>query len=144
MNLHTLKSFNKKTGQRIGRGGKRGTTSGRGTKGQKSRSGHRIRPALRDLIIRLPKHRGFRNKPLTAPARVIDLAVIAKKAVAMKVAVIDRTFLRAAGLIPAGYRGPVKILGSKVELKTALTMKGMPASKSVVAQVEKAGGKIVK
>ena len=53
-------------------------------------------------------------------------------------------FLRAAGLIPVGYRGPVKILGTAPHMKTALTLKGMPASKGVVSQIEKAGGKIVK
>ncbi|OGY57237.1 MAG: hypothetical protein A3E61_01280 [Candidatus Colwellbacteria bacterium RIFCSPHIGHO2_12_FULL_43_12] len=63
MQLHDLKPFHlNKTGKRVGRGGKRGTTSGHGTKGQKSRSGHKIRPAERDLIQRLPKLRGFRNK----------------------------------------------------------------------------------
>lgn len=49
--------------KRIGRGGKRGNTSGRGQKGQKSRAGRRIRPAERDLIQRLPKLRGVKNKP---------------------------------------------------------------------------------
>lgn len=61
MQLHELWPFHslyaKKT--RVGRGGKRGTTSGKGQKGQKSRSGRRIRPAERDLIIRIPKLRGF-------------------------------------------------------------------------------------
>jgi len=42
----------------VGRGGKRGKTSGRGTKGQKARAGHKIRPELRDFIKRLPKLRG--------------------------------------------------------------------------------------
>ncbi len=64
MQLHELKpNYSNKKGKRVGRGGKRGTTSGHGTKGQKSRAGHRIRPAERDLIQRLPKLRGFRNKP---------------------------------------------------------------------------------
>lgn len=59
MQLHELQAIHEnKEAQRIGRGGKRGTTSGRGQKGQKSRSGHRIRPAVRDMIQRLPKLRG--------------------------------------------------------------------------------------
>ena len=64
MNLfkNSLQKDRKK--KRVGRGGKRGTTSGRGTKGQKSRSGHRIRPAERDLLIRIPKLRGYRNKSI--------------------------------------------------------------------------------
>ncbi len=63
MQLYELKPSHKnKKHKRVGRGGKRGTTSGGGTKGQKSRAGHRIRPAERDLIQRLPKLKGFNNK----------------------------------------------------------------------------------
>ncbi|MEK9186632.1 MAG: uL15 family ribosomal protein, partial [Patescibacteria group bacterium] len=64
MQLHQLKPRHRQYPKtRVGRGGKRGTTSGRGQKGQKSRSGHRIRPAERDYIQRLPKLRGLKNKP---------------------------------------------------------------------------------
>ena len=45
--------------KRVGRGGVRGNKSGRGDKGQRSRAGRRIRPALRDEIQRLPKRRGY-------------------------------------------------------------------------------------
>lgn len=43
----------------VGRGGKRGKTSGRGGKGQTARAGHKIRPEVRDLIKKLPKRRGY-------------------------------------------------------------------------------------
>ena len=62
MMIHELPSI-KKRAQRIGRSGKRGSYSGRGVKGQKSRSGRRLRPAERDLILRIPKMRGFANAP---------------------------------------------------------------------------------
>ncbi|MBU2101416.1 hypothetical protein KKH05_01725 [Patescibacteria group bacterium] len=62
MNLHDISPINKnKKKKRIGRGGKRGTFSGRGIKGQKSRAGRKIRPASRDLIQQLPKLRGSKN-----------------------------------------------------------------------------------
>ncbi len=142
MQLHEIGSFNKKRTQRIGRGGKRGTTSGRGTKGQKSRAGSRMRPALRDLIIRLPKHRGFRNKVKSDKPIVIDIAALMKKVVSMGTKkAVDHTFLKSAGLIPVGYQGTVKILG-KGEVKQAITVKGITASKSVASQIEKAGGKL--
>ena len=50
----------RKSRMRVGRGigSGKGKTAGRGQKGQKSRSGHRIRPAVRDMIQRLPKLRG--------------------------------------------------------------------------------------
>ena len=55
--LHELSTKNRKK-KRIGRGGARGMKSGRGNKGQKSRAGRRIRPALRDELARIPKRRG--------------------------------------------------------------------------------------
>jgi len=61
--LHEIKLEKpNKTKKRVARGGKRGTTAGRGQKGQKSRAGRRIRPAERDLVNRLPKLRGYKNK----------------------------------------------------------------------------------
>ena len=61
MQLHQIKpTHKKKRGRRVGRGGKRGTYSGRGVKGQKSRSGRRFKPAVRYLIKRYPKLRGYR------------------------------------------------------------------------------------
>ena len=59
MQFHTLKR--KTPNQKpkvVGRGGKRGKTSGRGTKGQNARAGHKKRPELRDFIKRVPKLRG--------------------------------------------------------------------------------------
>ena len=77
MLLHQLQpnNPNKNKKPRVGRGGKRGTYSGRGMKGQKSRSGHRIRPAERDYIQRLPKRRGFKNKSVRLK-RGLKLAII--------------------------------------------------------------------
>lgn len=59
MQFHTLsrKTPNKKSHQ-VGRGGKRGKTAGRGTKGQNARAGRKKRPELRDFIKRVPKLRG--------------------------------------------------------------------------------------
>ncbi|MBI4136288.1 MAG: hypothetical protein HY481_01940 [Candidatus Vogelbacteria bacterium] len=62
--MHQLKRQHPRQRKKIvGRGGKRGTTAGRGTKGQKARAGHRIRPAIRDVIKKLPKRRGYRFRP---------------------------------------------------------------------------------
>lgn len=59
MQFHSLKrkTPNKKSRQ-VGRGGTRGKTSGRGTKGQNARAGRKKRPELRDFIKRVPKLRG--------------------------------------------------------------------------------------
>ena len=63
MQLHELRpTEERKAKKRVGRGGKRGTYSGRGMKGQKARAGRRIRPAMRDLMQRTPKLRGVKNQ----------------------------------------------------------------------------------
>ena len=67
MQLHQLKPTHKKEkSKRIGRGGKRGTFSGRGSKGQKSRAGTRIRPGFRGgdnpIWKVFPKQRGATKK----------------------------------------------------------------------------------
>ena len=59
MQLHNLQSKTKrKKSRQVGRGGTRGKTSGRGTKGQNARAGRKKRPELRDFIKRFPKLRG--------------------------------------------------------------------------------------
>ncbi len=74
MQAHQL-TKNKSKARRIGRGGKRGSYSGRGIKGQKARAGRRIRPQVRDIIKKLHKRRGhgksnrfqrgFQQRPVT-------------------------------------------------------------------------------
>lgn len=59
MQFHNLQAKTKrKYARQVGRGGTRGKTSGRGTKGQNARAGHKKRPELRDIIKRIPKLRG--------------------------------------------------------------------------------------
>jgi large subunit ribosomal protein L15 len=145
MQLHTLKKVSaEKNAKRIGRGGKRGTTSGRGQKGQKSRAGRRIRPAIRDLVQRIAKRRGFRNKPKSAKPFVVSLkallAGIRPLENAGKVTVSRGTLLENS-LIPKGYQGNVKILGDN-EVKLVLNIRGVMVSQSVKEKVEKAGGTV--
>ena len=61
MQLHDLKPTNKlKSKKRVGRGGKKGTYSGKGVKGQKSRAGRKLEPPIRGLIKRYHKLRGYK------------------------------------------------------------------------------------
>ena len=79
MQLNQLKRVHKnKDSKRVARGGKRGKTAGRGTKGQKARAGHRIRPELRDIIKKLPKHRGYNFKAFAVKPQPVNLALIEK------------------------------------------------------------------
>lgn len=59
MQFHNLQSKTKrKYARQVGRGGTRGKTAGRGTKGQNARAGRKKRPEMRDIIKRIPKLRG--------------------------------------------------------------------------------------
>jgi len=137
MKLHKLSKLHRERSQRVGRGGKRGTTSGRGTKGQKSRSGRVIRPAMRDLISRLPKHRGFRNKPdENKPVAVLNVGDLSK----LDFAEISLKELKAKKVLKNRVKD-VKILGDG-EIKKAITVTGLRVSKSAKIKIEKAGGKV--
>lgn len=138
MELHQLKSNNlSRYKKRVGRGGKRGTTSGRGQKGQKSRSGHRIRPAVRDIINRLPKWRGFHNK--TKRPKPVSLNTKELKNLS---GIIDIESLKKAGLVDKKYKGKVKILSGGEAKKWQI--KGLLLSKDAKDKIEKAGGEIQK
>ncbi len=141
MQLHELKPTQKiKSKKRVGRGGKRGTYSGRGMKGQKSRAGHRIRPASRDLIQRLPKWRGFKFRPLKSKSVVISISALAGK---IKNNIINRQTLLQAGLIRQSDR-KIKILGpKKEEIKQAFQIEGLEVSKKLKKAIEASGGNIV-
>jgi large subunit ribosomal protein L15 len=71
--------FRLKKKKRRGRGGKKGNYSGRGIKGQKARAGRKIRPAERDIILKLPKLRGIKFKPLKEKPYVVNLEDINEK-----------------------------------------------------------------
>ncbi|MEK7610382.1 MAG: 50S ribosomal protein L15 [Patescibacteria group bacterium] len=139
MQLHQLKKQSpNKSRKIIGRGGKRGTTSGRGTKGQKARSGHRIRPELRDIIKKLPKRRGHSAPLVTLAAAVVNLYDLERQFDAG--AEISPVTLVAKGLIS---RGParVKILGSG-RVSKKFVVSGCQLSVSARSAIEAAGGQI--
>ena len=80
MQLHHIVPKTKQhSKKRVGRGGKRGTYSGRGIKGQKARAGAKIRPAERDLLKKIPKLRGYKFKSFRSKPAVVNLGEIEKK-----------------------------------------------------------------
>ena len=61
----------------VGRGGKRGKTSGHGGKGQTARAGHKMRPESRDAIKKFPKRRGYgKNRARTVRTNRIATSVV--------------------------------------------------------------------
>lgn len=146
MQLHEIKPNTKnKKRMTVGRGGKRGKTSGKGTKGQKARAGRKLRPELRDIIKKLPKLRGrgkninqaFRQKPVVVNLGLIDQA-FEKGAVVTAEALIKSGIIR----VRKGDKPMVKVLGVG-EITKSLEFKGLEFSGSAKEKIEKAGGKIV-
>jgi len=79
MQIHQLQPNNKKKDKkRIGRGGKKGTYSGKGVKGQKSRAGRKLQPPMRELIERYPKLTGYRNNPNFSFEKIVNLVDLEK------------------------------------------------------------------
>lgn len=141
MKLHSLTPIRHTKLQQIGRGGKRGTTSGRGQKGQKSRAGHRIRPAERDLILKLPKKRGFRNKPKKEAVVVFNLDTISKKLktfAGKEPLAITMELLKTANMLGKNFDGEVKILGVGELAFPVSVAKDIAVSKSAQEKIGKA------
>ncbi|MBU6414851.1 50S ribosomal protein L15 [Patescibacteria group bacterium] len=130
MQLHTIKRKTKiRHAKRVGRGGRRGKTSGRGTKGQKARAGHKIRPEIRDVIKRIPKKRGYKFKSFRVRPAIVNLGALDKMfqdgdTVTPEVLVKKGLVRKAKGKIPA-----VKILG-KGETKKKFVFKDVTFSKT--------------
>ena len=143
MKLCDLKSPESiKKRKRVGRGygSGHGTTSGRGTKGQLSRSGGKTRIGFEGgqmpLQRRLPHLKGFKNtrKKINNVINVWQLEKFKDGSV------VDYNFLKKNGLIMK-KSNPVKILGSG-KLTKKITVKANYFSRSAAAEIEKAGGKV--
>lgn len=138
MLINEIQIKKKTAKKRLGRGGKRGTYSGRGQKGQKARAGHRIIPAERELIQRLPKFRGYKNRNVSRELLVLNVGDLDK----FKETKINPEFLKKKKFLNKGFRGEIKILG-KGEIKSKVEIRDISVSKSAQIKIEKAGGKIM-
>ena len=142
MRLNTLKPAPgaRRARLRVGRGASagQGKTCGRGTKGQRARKGgyHKVGFEGGQMPIqrRMPKV-GFRSamKKSRAEVRLHELAKI-------EAAVVDLAALLKAGVVPVGTERAKVVLSG--ELKKAVTLKGVAATKGARAAIEAAGGKI--
>ena len=129
--------------KRLGRGNSSGTgtTAGRGTKGQLSRSGggkgKGFEGGQQPLAMRLPKLPGFKNRNRVeyAPVNVARLESLFEDG-----DTVDTEALVAKGVIKHDYI-PVKVLGDG-ELTKKLTVSVDKVSASAKAKIEAAGGKV--
>lgn len=142
MKLHELSPApgSRKERKRVGRGTSSGTgkTSGRGHKGQNSRSGGGVRPGFEGgqnpLYRRLPK-RGFVN-PTRKEYALVNVAELNSLAADTEV---TPEFLMEQGMVKNAKSG-IKILGNG-DLTVKLTVKAHKFSQSAVEKIEAAGGK---
>jgi len=145
MNLHSLKPNRgaKHRVKRLGCGESSGLgkTSGRGHKGQKSRSGGGVRPGFEGgqmpLHRRLPK-RGFNNTRFQDKIAVVNVASL--NARFEDGDMVNMETLKAARLVKGTYDA-VKVLGNG-DLAKKLTVEGCKVSASAKEKIEKAGGSI--
>ncbi len=131
----------------IGRGGKRGKTSGRGTKGQWAHGSHGVRPEMRDVIKKFPKLRGHgKNRSRTVNSGIVDALVVNLAAIEASFKdgeAVNPKSLMAKGLVKkvSGQNPKVKILAAG-NLTKKLNLVGVTFSKEVKTKVEKAGGTV--
>jgi large subunit ribosomal protein L15 len=130
----------------VGRGGKRGKTAGRGTKGQNARGNTRKRPELRDIIKKIPKKRGYGknraksnyDKPVVFAVNLGLLnTVFEAGATVSPVTLLEKGILKSTRLPKAG----VKVLATG-ELTKALHISACAISATAKAKVEAAGGSV--
>jgi len=142
MRLNTLRPAprSRRARLRVGRGASagQGKTCGRGTKGQRARKGgyHKVgfEGGQMPLQRRMPKV-GFRSdiKRSRAEVRLHDLAKVES-------GVVDLAALLKAGVVPPGTERAKVVLSG--EIKKAVTLKGVAATKGARAAIEAAGGSI--
>jgi large subunit ribosomal protein L15 len=139
-NQISRKNPNRKA-RRVGRGGKRGKTSGRGTKGQNARAGRKKRPEIRDRIKKLPKLRGYFFKSIVEKAYPVTLSLIEKKYKDGET-VSPRTLVGKGAVAKKGNKYPrVKILMTGViTKKVKVTL--CEISDSAKKAIEAAGGSV--
>jgi len=146
MQIHELKLKHKnRDKKRIGRGGKKGTYSGKGNKGQKSRAGRKLAPIIRELIKRYPKLKGYRSFSSKNNLAVVNLDILEK--ISKDGETINPENLIKKGVIskikgrrPKGCP-EVKILGAG-KISKKLIVEKCKTSKTAREAIEKAGGSI--
>lgn len=142
MQVHQLKIAKRKDKKVIGRGGKRGTTSGRGTKGQGAH-GKKKDPLFEGgrstLIERMKKLRGFKSiyqKPFTVTLRQLDKHFADGEKVTRDAFVEKKIFGKIV------RRSGVKVVTTGQLTKKLIIAKDIDLSASAIEAIKKAGGSI--
>jgi len=143
LSLHSLqpKKGSRKSKKRIGRGlGSTGRYSGRGSKGQRSRSGGKSGlqlKGIRQVMLATPKNRGFKSGRLKP--EVVNVSDLSKN-FADGAKITPKTLLK-KGLITNGDQG-VKILGNG-SISIKVTVSDCAVSGVAKTKIEAVGGTVV-
>lgn len=144
MQIHQLTVKKRKEKKTVGRGGKRGTYSGRGNKGQKARSGASIDPLFEggrsSLVERLKKVRGF--KSLHAKKAVVKLEALEKTFKDGDVVSVE-TLLKSKLVDNADVKNGIKILASGQVAKKLTISAELLLSETAKNAIIKAGGSVL-
>lgn len=144
MQINTLKiSTPKKKRKTIGRGGKKGTYSGKGNKGQKARSGAKVDPLFEGgrstLIDHMKKKRGF--KSLATKATTVNVLKLEENFADSSVVTIEE-LVKVELIRKSQATSRVKILGNAAIKKKLTIAKEIMISASAKKSIETAGGKV--
>ncbi|HEY8496582.1 MAG TPA: 50S ribosomal protein L15 [Limnochordales bacterium] len=144
MKLHELRPApgarrdSKRLGRGIGSG--KGKTAGRGTKGQKARSGGGKGPGFEGgqtpLVRRLPK-RGFTNGPFRRELAIVNLEALNR----FEPGTVVTPELLLENRVVRSVKDGIKVLGDG-ELTRPLTVRAHAFSKAAAAKIEAAGGTV--
>jgi len=142
MQIHQVKSSKKAKKKIVGRGGKRGTYSGRGVKGQKARAGRKLEPPIRGIIKKYHKLRGYNFNSKDKGIAIVNLKDIndnfKENEVVSPETLLEKKMIRRA----SGKKPEVKILG-KGEINKSLKIKDCLLSEAAKNKIEKAKGSIL-
>lgn len=150
--MHTLSNLSRplshRKARRVGRGGRRGKTSGRGGKGQTARAGAKLRPEWRDIIKKIPKRRGYGvNRSRTVrprvPTQALTFDALQKHfkpgdTVTVRLLVARGLVRRVSGNIP-----PLKVLARGTLTSAFSFQKGIEFSADAREKILAAGGTIL-
>ena len=143
MQVHNL-SIRGKSRKRVGRGGKRGTYSGRGCKGQKARSGGSVDPLFEggrsSLVDRMKKLRGFTSPRAKRVTLRID--ILAQKFKENEVVDYESLILHRL-LRKNTYHSGVKIVRGGTLKKKLIIAKEIFVTKGAEVEIKKAGGNVL-
>lgn len=136
--LNNLSRLTKKR-KRIGRGGERGGTSGRGHKGQRARTSGNVRRGFEGGQMPLPRRapkRGFNNARFALHAEIVNIGTLDR--LFEDGATVDKLALEKAGLVTC-HTCRIKVLGSGT-LNKKFIISADAFSKGAQEAIEKAGG----